>query len=350
MNAIISFSCNVEDALKQLNETCVKALYVVNNKNQLVGSITDGDIRRSLLDGFQLNNNITDIMYKTPRKIYYNDYNKELKLKEYFKQGIFSVPIVDENNKIIDIAFSNKDKILYSKKKNKVFLLAGGRGTRLEPFTKILPKPLVPLGDKAIIEIIIDKFSYYGFHNFIISVNYKADMIKLYLNEVIHKKKDLNINYVDEKIPLGTIGSLYLAKGFIDDDFFISNSDILINEDMEKIYKYHKNKQAIITIIGCKKKSIIPYGVLKIKKNDKEQYLETIDEKPINEFIINTGMYVASKGILKYVDKEEKMDMTDLINNVLADKNKIAVYFLEEEQWLDIGQWNELKDTQKYFL
>lgn len=349
MDVLINLASTMKDALNKLDITCSKVLYVVDNCNRLIGSVTDGDIRRAMLRNMNIDSKIEQIMFKTPRKIYYNDYNKSLKLKKFFQQGMLSIPLVDENDIIIDIAFSENStyKNFYKPKSNKVFIVAGGKGTRLEPFTKILPKPLIPLGDKAILERIMDKFAYYGFGNFILSVNYKSDMIKLYLGDKDINNKYSSVKYVEEEKPLGTIGSLYMAKDYLKEDFFISNADILLEEDLDKIFDYHKNKHSVVTIVGCIKKSIIPYGVL---KTDNDGYLEFVSEKPATKFIINTGVYVAKPEIIDYISQNQKKDMTELIDDLLKERKKVAIYPIEEEQWKDIGQWEELRNVQQYFI
>jgi len=349
---LILKNMSVRNAMKQLNETSEKVLYIVDGEKRLQGSLTDGDIRRALLGGSGLDSCIADIMNKNPKYIRRTEANRTKRTKELMlKFKIESLPVLDDEGRVTDIAlwvdvFNAGKKVLREKKPNKVFILAGGEGTRLEPFTKILPKPLVPVGEQPILEKIMDRFAAYGFDEFILSVNYKSEMIRLYFNDPEVKNKYADIRYIKEDRPLGTIGSLYLARESISGTFFISNSDILIEDDMDKILKFHVENKAVLTIVGCIKNSVVPYGVL--NTND-SGFLLNIDEKPAFKHIINTGVYVAEKDIVGYIKPDAKEDMTELIGDLLKDGRTISVYPVLEEQWFDIGQWAEYERTRKYF-
>lgn len=342
----------IQEAMEKLNDMGCRNLYVVDEDRKLLGSISDGDIRRGILNGVELEETISTIMSRKTKYVYMLDPEKNKKIKELLLNvDIETIPILNNDNIIIDIVFlkdilKNNNKRNCKTKSNFVFLLAGGLGTRLEPFTKILPKPLIPIGDTPIIEKIMDKFCKYGFENFVLSLNYKADMIKLYFNDCEVQKKYSKINYIKEDNPLGTIGSLYLAKDLINDSFFITNSDILIEEDMEKIFEYHKENKAILTIVGCVKNSVIPYGVL---NTDDRGFLTNIKEKPEYKHIINTGVYVAEPEIIDYIKNNEKKDMNELIEELLQAGKKVNVYPIFEEMWFDVGQWIEYERTVKYF-
>lgn len=346
---IIFSNSTIKQAIEVFEDKRIKNLYVLDEGSTLVGSVTDGDIRRAFLKNISYENSVEQIMNKNPKYIYEDDLIFKDKAKSIFdKYGVLTLPILDKNNKIIDVIyrhdfFSKKD---YVPKQNKVFVLAGGLGTRLEPFTKILPKPLIPIGDKPILEKIMDKFKLYGFGDFILSVNYKAEIIKMYFNDNQVKSKYKNIEYVQEKKPLGTIGSLYMARDLINDTFFITNSDIIINEDLDAILKFHKQSHSLLTIVGCIKHSTMPYGILKL--ND-EGFLNKIEEKPSYMHIVNTGVYVAEPQIIDYLTNMQKLDITDLFDMLLRDNKKIAVYPIEEDKWFDVGQWEEYDRTKKYF-
>lgn len=343
---------HIKHALKQLDETAEKVLYVIGENRGLIGSLSDGDIRRGLLKGIGLNEKVELVMNENPKYIERFELNKAKKIKQIMLDfQIQSLPILNDDKTIADIAywvdiFKGNRKTEYLKKKNKVFILAGGVGSRLEPFTRILPKPLVPVGEQPILEKIMDKFSFYGYDEFFLSVNYKAEMIKLYFNDTEVKNKYSDIQYIKEDMPLGTIGSLYLIKDKIQDSFFITNSDILIEEDMDKILKFHKDNKSILTIVGCIKNSVVPYGVL--NTNDRG-YLLNIDEKPQYKHIINTGVYVAEPEIIEYIKPNVKEDITELMEKLLVLQKSISIYPILEEQWFDIGQWAEYERTRKYF-
>jgi dTDP-glucose pyrophosphorylase len=342
-----------KSSIKQLIEVFenikIKNLYVLDEKDTLIGSVTDGDIRRAFLKNVSHDNSVEEIMNPNPKYIDEDDLLNKDKIKATFnKYKVLSLPIVDSKNKMVDLIFYHDffNKKNYVQKKNKVFVLAGGLGTRLEPFTKILPKPLIPIGDKPILEKIMDEFNLYGLNDFILSVNYKAEMIKMYFNDSEVKSKYRNIDYVEEKKPLGTIGSLYMAKDLINSTFFITNSDIIIKEDIDAILKFHKKSRSVLTIVGCIKHSTMPYGILNLDNNG---FLNEIQEKPSYRHIINTGVYVAEPTIIDYLNGDEKLDITDLFEKLLKENKKIAVYPIQEEKWFDIGQWEEYEKTKKYF-
>ena len=349
LDILIKKGKKIKDAISKLDKTAGKVLYVIDENDKLKGSISDGDIRRGLIRGLTLENLVDEIMFEEVQTIKKSDIRNKKLLNALFREGYLSVPVVNANGEIEDIIFSDYVKPYFECTEVEacsVFILAGGIGSRLEPFTKVLPKPLVPLGDIPIIEMIMSKFHNYGFSNFIVSVNYKADMIKLYLNDSNVRSKFSNISFVREETPLGTIGSLELAKELITDDFYISNSDIIVEDNLKQIYKYHKAQDNMLTIVSCEKKSVIPYGVLDI---DESGLLRGINEKPSFDFFVNTGLYVAKKGILKYLNSGEPKDMNELIYQILDDGGRIGVYKVDESSWFDIGQWSVFESTRKHF-
>lgn len=277
-----------KNALVKLDETAKKILFVVNEANKFVGTITDGDIRRWILKNGDLNSEIKNIMNKNP--YYLKEINLDLANEIFKNKKINALPVVDENNNITNIIWldeSLKSKLQSENKiDNLVIIMAGGLGTRLYPYTKILPKPLIPIGETPIVERIINKFNSFGCDKFYLTVNYKKNMIKSYFNEL---QKDYTVDYIDEDKPLGTGGSLSLLKGKIDKTFFVSNCDILIEADYENILKYHKEKENKITVVSSLKTFTIPYGVFKLNN---EGNISEIEEKPEYSYLINTGMYV----------------------------------------------------------
>lgn len=342
---------SIEMAMENLETTGEKNLYVVDDHNKLVGSISDGDIRRSILAGQSLETKVGKIMNQVPKYILVQESNILEKAKALMlKYEIESVPIVTEEQSIVNVIYwldvFKEDKKQYTLKDNVVFVVAGGMGSRLEPFTKVFPKPLIPVGDIPIVERIMDEFTLYGFNQFVLSVNYKAEMIKLYLGTPEVKEKYKQLDYVDEAQPLGTIGSLSLAKTFLKDSFFITNSDIIVKENYEQILAFHKEEGCILTIVGCMKHSVIPYGVLVV---DEARRLIRIHEKPEYSHVINTGVYVAEARLTEYIPLNVKLNINDLIDNLIEAGEKISVYPILEGQWFDIGQWHEFERTRKYF-
>ncbi|MBZ4644148.1 MAG: putative signal transduction protein with domain [Deferribacteraceae bacterium] len=346
--------CNdsISNAMKRLNETAQKNLYVVDENDELVGSLSDGDIRRGILKGIDLENSVSLIMHTNPKVILEMESGHREKIESILLEyHLESIPVIDNDKKVTDIIYwtdifqKEKSKVC-TKKDIPIFILAGGFGTRLEPFTKILPKPLIPIGEYPILERIMDQFNKFGFNKFIISINYKGDMIKAYFADPAIYNKYESIKYIKEEFPMGTIGSLCLAKEDISSTFFITNCDIIVEEDLEKVYNYHKEKQNVLTIVGCIKNSVIPYGVL--KTNNKGELIE-IEEKPEYNHVINTGVYVAEPEIIEYLSENKRKDITQLIEELLKQNKKIGVYPILDNQWFDIGQWAEYEETRKHF-
>ena len=220
--------------------------------------------------------------------------------------------------------------------------MAGGKGTRLAPFTYILPKPLIPIGEKPVIEIIIDEYIKFGVNNFFISVNHKANMIKAYFEDINH---EYSIGYVIEDKPLGTAGSLKYLEGKIDSDFFVSNCDIIIKENYNSIYDFHKKNDNILTLVSSMQHHTIPYGVCEIENGGT---LKSITEKPQYDFLVNTGMYILSPEALKYIPENEFFHITHLIEKLKDDGKKVGVFPVSEKSWIDIGQWTEYKKAVEF--
>lgn len=348
---LINVNTNIYEAIAHLNSlpTVRKCAYIVDHDKRLVGAMTDGDVRRGLINRIDFNSCTVDkIMFKEPRKVIQLNYKLNDVMRMMKDEDLYSVPILNTDMQVIDIIFEEQSKIFisYTKKSNKVFILAGGIGSRLEPFTKILPKPLIPLGDKPILEILMDNFSKYGFSEFIVSVNYKADMIKAYLSDKTILDGIDKLDYIHEDEPLGTIGSLALAKNLINDTFFIGNADTIINEDFEKIFNFHKENNSDFTILGCLKETKIPYGVINV---DNDNVFVNITEKPSYRHIINSGIYVAEPCVLDYIRYGERMDIPELIEALSADGRTISVFPVMEEQWYDVGNWSEYDRVRLFF-
>lgn len=323
-------------AIEKLDKTAKKILLVVE-KNKLIGVITDGDVRRWILKKGDLLAPAKDVMNANP---IYLKAGQSSEAKEIMaKYGIESIPIVNESMEVIDIAFLNQllNNKINNNKNTSVVIMAGGKGTRLKPYTNIIPKALIPIGDTPIIERIINKFMEFGFENFYISVNDKKEIIKAYFSRTL----PYSISFLEEKKPLGTAGALWLLNHNVSDTFFVSNCDILINANYSKILEYHKKNNNKITIISALKNYIIPYGVLKLKENGE---IETVNEKPKYELLVNTGMYVLEADVLKYVPKNQYFDMPDLIKICLSNSEKVGTYPVMDNDWLDMGEFKEMKN------
>lgn len=333
----INKDLSIKEAIKKLDETAKKILLVVED-NKLIGVLTDGDIRRWILKSGNLSDSVSLIMIKEPKYIFEDERKNAKKILK--ENSIEAVPVLNKEKEIVDIIFWNDNfnrKFKFNKMDNPVVIMAGGKGTRLVPYTKILPKPLIPIGDVPIVERIINRFNEYGCNNFYMTVNYKKNMIKAYFNEI---EKTYSIEYVDEEEPLGTAGSLYLLKDKIKDTFFVSNCDILIEGNYSDMLKYHKEHKSKITLITSLKHYTIPYGVIQINGDSD---VKKMIEKPEYDFLVNTGMYILEPEVINDIPQNEFFHITDLINKYINKGEKIGVYPVSEGAWLDMGQFKEME-------
>lgn len=336
---LIDEDTSMIEAMSQLDLVAKKILFVTKN-DKFVATITDGDIRRWILKKGNLDAKVRNIANYSPKIMLIDDKNKA---KEYMKiNEIEALPILDNDNNIISIVLWNDEEIKNKKELDiPVVIMAGGLGTRLYPYTKILPKPLIPIGEIPISEHIINRFNKYGCKEFHLVVNHKKNMIKAYFNEI---EKDYIINYVDEDIPLGTGGGLGLLKGKINSTFILSNCDILIEEDYEKIYKFHKDNSNLITMVCSLKTIRIPYGVVEINKNGE---IEEMKEKPVLSFFTNTGMYIVEPKVIEELNVNEFVGFPDIIEKYKTHGEKIGVYPISENNWLDMGQIDEMEEMRR---
>jgi len=334
---------SIKKAIKQLDIGGLGFCAVVDNEDNVIGIITDGDFRRAILNGIDLTENVLKIANKQYEYLT-SDYSKADAEKIFMsKINIEHLPIL-EDGKLINV-ITEKDLItnvdLNSRKKinNLVVIMAGGQGSRLEPFTIILPKALIPIGNKSIIELIIEKYLEFGMSNFLISVNHKAKMIKAYFEE---QKGNYTIDYIEEDKPLGTAGVLKMLEHKIKEPFFVSNCDIIINDNYAKIYDFHINGNFELTIVASMHYHTIPYGVCEI---DNAGALKRIIEKPETNFLVNTGMYILNPDITGLIPDDAFYNMTDLIDALQNQNRKIGVYPISEKSWIDIGQWEQYKNA-----
>ena len=343
---LISTDTTLKESMQKLNKTAEKILFILDKNSRLIGTVTDGDIRRGLLHGMDFHNSIKKIIYHEFRSLKMGtvDINKQAK-KLMLKYKIEQIPIVDEKGAIVDvILWADLFDIKKAKRKvkypNQIVIMAGGKGARLDPFTRILPKSLIPIGNKTVIEVIMDKFNFYGFHKFIFTLGYKKEYIKLYLME---RNFPYHIEWVEEDDFLGTAGSLSLLKDKILDTFFVMNCDSLVDVDFKEILNWHKKHKAAITIVGCHNEISIPYGVLELSNGE----LQKLSEKPTHDVLINTGLYIIEPHIIPYIPKNKKIDMNELID-LVSKREKVSDY-PTYGTWIDIGQSEEYKKSVKHF-
>lgn len=336
---LIDEEATMIEAMQQLDKVAKKVLFVTRDE-YFVASITDGDIRRWILKKGDLDAKVKEIANYNPKSFLEVE---RTRAKEFMKKhSIEALPIIDKENNILTVVSWNEEETEPSRKLDvPVVIMAGGLGTRLYPYTKILPKPLIPIGEIPIVEHIINRFKRYGSDQYYLVVNHKKNMIKAYFNEI---EKAYNVDYVDEDSPLGTGGGLSLLKGKINSTFILSNCDILIEEDYEKIYSYHKKEKNLITMICSLKNIKIPYGVIEISETGE---IESMKEKPQLSFFTNTGMYIVEPKIIEELEEGKSIGFPDIIEQYKAQGEKIGVYPISENSWMDMGQIDEMEEMRR---
>ncbi len=331
---------SIVEAMQKIDENGEGILFIADDEGVLLGSISDGDIRRWLIKTGNLNTDADKVMTRSPVFLYAEEEDRALMLMK--QKAINAVPILDRNKRIKDIILlssidENNKTGVRGLEDVSVVIMAGGRGSRLYPYTKILPKPLIPIGEIPIVERIIDSFRKYDVAGFYMSINYKKGMIKSYFKEM---ESDYPIRYVEEDMPLGTAGSIKLIEDPPDKPFFVTNCDILILADYADIYDHHINAKNDITIVSALKNITVPYGVLDTGVNGE---LMAIREKPRNSYLINTGMYILDPKLIDLIPDKKEYHMTGLIDDVLKNGGKVGMYPVSEDSFLDMGEFSEMK-------
>lgn len=343
---IIESSSTLIEAL-QLMDTINSKLLLVFEKSKFKSLVSIGDIQRSLIkdNKFEI---IVDEILRSNIKLAKPTQSKEEIKKIMYEHRIEFMPVVDEIGELIDVLFWTD--LLGMEITSKVIpedlpvvIMAGGKGTRLKPITNIIPKPLVPVGDKSMVEIIMDSFKECGLSTFYMSVNYKADIIKYYLSEF---KDVYDIEYFTEDKPLGTAGSLKMLQNKIQTPFFVSNCDILVDQDYSEIYKYHKENGNELTAVAAVKTYTIPYGTMELSKNG---LLAELREKPSNTVYVNAGLYILEPHLLNDIPDQEFYHITHLMEKINERGGKVGVFPVTEGSWMDIGEWKEYSKTQERF-
>ncbi|XRD25651.1 nucleotidyltransferase family protein [Lysinibacillus fusiformis] len=335
---LIHEKTKIVEVMKVLDASAKQFVVVVNTKNQLQGTVTDGDIRRGLLKGFPLSTVVSEVMNKEPIYALAGQSNRHY--RGIMNQNrVQQLPIVNEVKEVKDILFIREMNKVRSKE-NLVILMAGGLGTRLRPLTNETPKPMLPIGGKPILENIIMHFKSYGFVNFALSVNYKKDVIKNYFQD--GSAYGVNITYLEEDEKLGTAGALSLLSQKIDKPFFVMNGDLLTNVNFEHLLEFHIKHQASATMCVRDYEYKVPYGVIEVE----EHKLVSIVEKPINKHFVNAGIYVLQPNVLGTIPKNSYYDMPDLFNQLMCNNEEVSVFPIRE-YWMDIGQIEDYEMANK---
>ena len=331
-------------ALKKMDSLDRKLLIVIKD-NHFAGLVSIGDIQRAIIRNMPLDTLVKDVLRDDITVARSEDNLAVIKAK-MIEERIECMPVIDGSNTLVDVVFWEDIIGGEIKKQEKlnipVVIMAGGEGSRLKPLTNVLPKPLIPVVDKTIIEDIMDQFVRAGCSEFYISVNYKADMIKHYLKSL--NNPDYHFHFFQEEKPLGTAGSLYMLSDKITSTFFVSNCDILIKQDLTEVFKFHKENKNKITIIAALKHYKIPYGTIESGVNG---ILTSLSEKPEITFKINSGVYILEPDILSLIPGGKFFHITELILKLKQKKERVGIFPISEKSWLDYGLLENLPFINK---
>jgi dTDP-glucose pyrophosphorylase len=333
-NIKLNKNATIKEALEIIDKAAMQIALIVDDDDRLVGTLTDGDIRRGLLKGLTLDSSIEGITFTTPTIATISDTKEEI-LKIALAKKLHQIPIVDENGKIVGIQ-EIEELIKPKQKTNKVILMVGGLGTRLRPLTENTPKPMLKVGNKPILQTIIEKFAEYGYANIVMCVNYKSHVIQEYFGD--GGEFGVSIEYVFEEQRMGTAGALSLLHVKPTEPFFVMNGDLLTNVNFEHLHDYHLANNATGTMCVREYDFQVPYGVVHVKNSK----ILSIEEKPTHKFFVSAGIYMLSPEVLELIPQNKFYDMPTLFEKIISD-NKNAISFPLREYWLDIGRIEEYK-------
>jgi dTDP-glucose pyrophosphorylase len=333
---LILTGSSIKQALKVLNELSQDAiLFVVDDIGRLIGSLTDGDVRRGLLNNFTIENKIDDIIQSNPRYIKKGDYNIQ-KIIEFREEDYRIIPVLDDQNRVVNVINFRKIK---SYLPIDAVIMAGGRGQRLMPLTDKTPKPLLKVGNKAIMEHNLDRLAMFGIDDFWLSVKYLGEQIQQYFGN--GKNKNINIEYVWEDKPLGTIGALSQIVNFKHDYVLITNSDLLTNVDYEQFFLEFIKQKADLAILTIPYQVNVPYAVL----DTIDGKVKSFKEKPTYTYYSNGGIYLLKREVLRFIPKNNFYNATDLIDQ-LIEKNYKVISIPFSGYWLDVGKHEDFEKAQ----
>ncbi len=332
---------SLRDGLSLLNETGLQILLIADSEGRLTGMLTDGDVRRSLLRDISLDVALSEIMNRAFTTLSDDQAHlaNDLIRRAHFNQ----VPILDADGKLIDLMVGSGVSARESEKRGiPVVVMAGGKGTRLSPLTRIVPKPLMPVGEQTMLEKIMESFATHGFSDFRVIVNYKRELIRSYFAEV---GSPYELEFLDEDQPLGTAGGLTLLKGKVDGTFILTNCDIVAELQYSGLIDWHRDHRAHLTILGVRKRVDIPYGVIKVDENS---LVTEIEEKPFSHHVIVSGVYVVDPAVLEIVPEGQPLGMDGLIRLLIDSGMRVTCYPIETG-WFDMGQFEEYRNLLKHF-
>lgn len=334
----IQSSMTVLQSLKKMDEAMVKMLFVFEGEHFL-SILTIGDIQRAIIKQVALDEPVSAII-DTNKQFVSQSESKDMVREKMLELRAECMPVVDKYGNLVDVYLWNemfKDSVPEHREKINlpVVIMAGGKGTRLKPITNVIPKPLIPVGDKTILEVIMDQFESIGCLKFYMSVNYKADMMKFYLSQLEHK---YDIEFFMEDKPLGTIGSVSLLKGKITTPFFVSNCDSINDQDYRDVYDYHIQNKNDLTIVTMVKSFKIPYGVI---ETGEDGIMTALREKPALNYQVNTGAYILNPDCIDEIPEGEFFHITHLMEKIKSRGGRVGCFPVSEGAWHDMGEWPE---------
>lgn len=335
---------SISDSIKKLDEGGEKIILVTKRK-RLTGVVTDGDVRRWILRKGAFDEKVSCLMHRNPHILLPEEIDKAK--QKMLDLHIEAMPVVDDENIPIDVIFLRDlvevDQKQYDQIAIPVVIMAGGKGTRLHPYTKVLPKPLIPIGSTTILERIIDSFRKNGCNDFRLILNYKKNLIKAYLDE---KDREYQMQYVEEEDYRGTCGGIQLLHDQLNGTFFVSNCDVLLDLDYAKLLEYHQRNRNEITAVTFLKRMQIPYGVIELGDGGS---IKKLSEKPSHIYNVNTGIYIMESSVMDDIPVDRAFDMPDLMNKLLKESRRVGAYPVTENCWHDMGEMEQLQRMLEIF-
>lgn len=329
------------ETLKHITEGSAQIALVIDNDNKLLGTVTDGDIRAAILAGYSLEDSVEKIMNTNPIKHFKDNHNKDKLIDIMLKNQIHQLPLVDLKGKVVGL--QTIDELLRPKmRENLVVIMCGGAGKRLLPLTNDLPKPMLMVGGKPLLEVNLNRLKAQGFKRFCLTVGFKAEIIKNYFKD--GRQWDISIEYIHEDKPLGTAGALHLLEEQNKSNIVVMNGDLLTGVRFDQLIDFHEENQVDCTICIREFDYQLPYGVVEIKN----QKVLSISEKPIYKYFVNAGVYVMNPELLSYIPKNEYYLMTTFLDKLMEMKRNLVAFPLME-YWSDIGQLSDYEKACRDF-
>ncbi|MDP0561659.1 MAG: nucleotidyltransferase family protein [Candidatus Endonucleobacter sp. (ex Gigantidas childressi)] len=337
---IVNEETSIIDVLEIIDKSSKQLVIVTDKDQKLLGTLSDGDVRRALLRNVSLTESIKNIYFKTPTIANVNDSKGHL-INICTVKKIHQIPIVDNDGNLVGLEVL--DELISKKtKKNKVVLMVGGLGTRLKPLTETTPKPMLHVGCKPLLQTIVEKFADDGFTNIVMCVNYKSDVIRDYFGD--GSRFGVNIEYIQEEQRMGTAGALGLLKEKPTEPFFVMNGDLLTNVNFEQFLEYHIENYSLATMCVREYDLQVPYGVVNVTDGK----VTSIKEKPTHSFFVSAGIYILDPQCIDFIAQGEFYDMPTLFEKLIS-SNKNVIPFLLREYWLDIGEMDEYKKANSEY-